>query len=736
MIQLQKATRKHSRTGIWTALILGLWTAAVLGGCGSLWATRTQPEADVAPALASTPIRTRLPTITPTLVPMSTPTPAASPTATPTPLPLPTFTPTAVPSPTLIPMLALSVTPEVPTTQGHTESAQTVVASGHEEGQAEAAKPSADAVPQRTLVLSFCPTPHFLASVTPLTHLTLRLEGIDQMRCLSQNLHRHDPDLTQLRVELEGLQGLTDEVLPGSPHMTHLTLDVAGVAALTSRLLSQFPNLVSLHLHDSSDGWRSVRPELVLSETFFSHAPNLTDLSLRLDRLTQMASNLLEPVPNLQQLQLIVGLEGPLPNELLVPVPNLQQLQLIAGPEGSLPDGLLAPVSKLERFSVSVETFDAIPIGFLDDLAQLTELSIQFRHYYKYGPSTPLSEDFQIDTPRLEIFSLSSDRLASLPDNLLPDTAKLTHLHLNLPNLQEWPSSFLMHTPALEFLEMQYGYGTNGKEIQELHSVPPHFLTQAPNLIHLNLGAADGVQELPAGFLANSPKLEYLDLAVNVTELPEDFLAQHPQLKTLKLFVPRVTKVPDDFLVHVSRLRSLELDLRQVDALPTDFLEHTPLLGYLKLDVDQVDALPNDFLSYTPRLGHLYVRAANVVSLPENFLGYSPRIETLGLGMPSVALPPGPGDTLWDTLQAASFRVKVTAPEVQVKGDGYFCPVDGKVVERGDILEVVGREQDSMGNTLLSVFHWWNRDLFFSFYERHWCLFSIDARYTEPTLDL
>ena len=554
--------------------------------------------------------------------------------------------------------------------------------------------------------------PDFLAPVSALTRLTLWLEGIDQMRCLSQSLQKHDPNLTELRVELEGLQGLTDEVLPGLPHLTHLTLDVAKVTALPSRWLSQFPNLVSLQLHDSTDGWPQRAGPLALSETFFIHTPNLTDLSISLDRLTRMAPNLLEPVPNLQQLQLTVSSEG------------------------ALPDDFLAPVSELERLSISVESFDAIPIGFLDDPAQLTELSIQFRNFDKYDESVSLPADFQINASRLETFSLSSSQLASLPDNFLPDTTKLTHLYLDIPNLHEWPSSFLWHTPVLKFLEMEYGYNKNGKETHELHSVPPHFLAEAPNLIHLNLGAADRVQELPAGFLANSPKLEYLDLAVNVTELPENFLAQHPQLKTLKLFVPRVTKVSHDFLAHVSHLQSLELDLRQVDSLPADFLARTPWLGYLRLDVDQVDLLPNGFLSYAPRLGHLYVRAANVVSFPENFLDYSPRIETLGLGMPSVALPPGPGDTLWDTLQAASFRVKVTAPEVHVEADGYFCSGDDIVVERGDILEVIRREQDSTGNTLLSVYHWWNRDLFFSFYERHWCLFSIDVRYTEPTLDL
>ena len=559
--------------------------------------------------------------------------------------------------------------------------------------------------------LDLCRTPDFLAPVTPLTHLTLRLEGIDQLRCLSRSLQQRNPDLAQLRVELEGLQGLTDELVPGLPHLTHLTLDVARVNMLPPRLLSQFPNLVSLQLHDSNYSRHRVASPLALPETFFAHTPNLTDLSLRTGRMTRLAPNLLAPVPNLQQLELTVSAEG------------------------SLPVDLLAPVPELGKFSVSVENSDAMPMGFLDDLAQLTELSIQFRNYDKYDPGSPLPEDFQIVAPKLEKFSLHSNQ-PSLPDNILLDTANLTHLHLNVPNLQEWPAAFLMQTPALEFLEMKYGYNKGGKEIHELRSVPPHFLVRAPNLIHLNLGAVDRVQELPAGFLANSPKLEYLDLAVNVAELPENFLAQHPQLKTVKLFASRATKVPPDFLAHVLHLQSLELDLRQVDALPADFLARTPWLGYLRLDVDQVDALPSSFLSYTPRLGHLYMRAANVESLPENFLDHSPRIKTLGLGMPHLASPPGPGDALWDTLQTTSFRVKVTEPEVHVEADGYFCSGDVKVVKQGDILEVFWREQDSMGNTVLSVFHWWNRDLFFSFYERHWCLFSIDARYTEPTVEL
>ena len=392
---------------------------------------------------------------------------------------------------------------------------------------------------------------------------------------------------------------------------------------------------------------------------------------------------------------------------------------------------------ELERFSVSVETFDAIPIGFLDDLAQLTELSIQFRHYYKYGPSTPLSEDFQIDTPRLEIFSLSSDRLASLPDNLLPDTAKLTHLHLNLPNLQEWPSSFLMHTPALEFLEMQYGYGANGKEIQGLHSVPPHFLTEAPNLIHLNLGAADGVPELPAGFLANSPNLEYLDLAVGVTELPENFLAQHPQLKRVTLFAPQVTTLPPEILSHSSQLESLRMDLQQAAALPPGWLTQTPWLQSLELDVNQVRQLPAHFLSDTPRLEYLNLHAENVTALPEGFLAHTPRIQTLGLAMPQVVSPPRPGDVLWDTLEATSERVKLTEPDFQVTmyGESECLPFDPQF-ELGDILEIVWRELDNEGNTILWVYPWLKRSVFFSFYERHECPFAIDSRYTEPTLDI
>lgn len=99
-------------------------------------------------------------------------------------------------------------------------------------------------------------------------------------------------------------------------------------------------------------------------------------------------------------------------------------------------------------------------------------------------------------------------------------------------------------------------------------------------------------------------------------------------------------------------------------------------------------------------------------------------------------------------LQSASFRVKVTQPDFQVSsGENGGCGVANWEIELGDILEVLRREQDSdlefvvpkqnsEDTTILIVYPWFERDLFFTFYERHACPFMIDVRYTEPTLDV
>ena len=370
----------------------------------------------------------------------------------------------------------------------------------------------------------------------------------------------------------------------------------------------------------------------------------------------------------------------------------------------------------LKRLYLNGPRLTALPSGLLDNHSHLTNVEIYLCDLDR------LPDDFLVHTPRLQSLYLVMDPYRChrapgpkfLPERFLSHTPNLTRLVLGLQGLKALPPSFLAHVPRLQHLELMTTLGKGGKFTYPISSLPAHFLENAPSLTYLDLWPVVRLSNLPADFLARSSRLRHLYLDVN-----------------------GVSVVPDGFLTQVPYLQRLELDLEQVDALPDGFLAHTPWLRHLKLDVDRVGALPVGFLEHAPHLEGLSVRATNIVALPKNFLVYSPQIEALDLGMPQLESPPEPGDALWDTLQSTSFRVKVISSDFEAiyDEDDHFCSFfDG--IEPGDILEVHGREQDSEGNILLRAFYWWTRDLFFTFYERGDCLFKVDFRITEPTLDV
>ena len=556
-----------------------------------------------------------------------------------------------------------------------------------------------------------CEAANLLAPVPQLAHFKLsRTVNAPQLICLADSLQAQAPNLSRLELRLSSLQDLTTDVLPGVP-VTHLTIDLAGVSSLPADLLSQASHLTHLKLYDSSR--RYGRGEgFTLPAGLLAGTPLLTEFVLDFRNLEAM------------------------PADLLAPVPRLQTLHFNVGRLPALPPGWLDPVTGLETLSLSGQFMKSISPGLLADMPQLRELEIHMQAL------DSLPADFLLWAPQLQSFALNAggyhSNLVAVPEEFLAHTPSLTTLRLRVPRLQELPPTFLAHSPQLERLELEYNYGKSGKEFYALQSVPAHFLVDAPNLTYLDLGAIRGVQELPAEFLANSPQLKYLDLDVNVTALPADFLSQHPQLATVRMFTSQVTGLPHSFLGQSSQLESLSLDLKQVTALPSGFLTQTPRLHFLKLDVSQVGALPSGFLAHTPNLEFLILRAEQITALPYGFLAVTPQpMKTLGLGMPRLAFPPGPDHTLWPQLQAASYRVKIVSPDFQVVyGHSELCSGDDYALEVGDILEVFWREQGEAGHTVLSVFPWWDRDLFFTFYERHWCSFQIDARYTEPTLEV
>ena len=571
-------------------------------------------------------------------------------------------------------------------------------------------------------------------------HLTSLRLGLRRPTDKVLELLQHAPQLT--RLTLDGLaEPLPADSLAHLSHLTHLTVE-GGFNPCEAPALQLPATLIDFGLRLVVEGSQVACLDDSLADNWLTHVPALTRLSIDLHELAKLDTDVLPSFPALTHLTLDVSGMTALPSRLLADLPHLTHLQLHGRPIADLgllpaeflastphlielslglpqlnhiPAELLAPVPNLRRLYLSASHLESLPAGLMANASQLTDVHVEL-----YGLES-LPDDFLSHTPQLRSLYLGTNMykhpepaLRFLPERFLSHTPKLTHLWLALWALEVLPSSFLAHAPLLQHLELDYIDGYPGRRVYPLSSFPDHFLENAPNLTYLNLWPVVGLSDLPTDFLAHSRLLRHLYLDVN-----------------------GVPSLPDSFLTQALHLQRLELDLRQVDALPDGFLAHTPWLWYLKLNVDQVDAIPDGFLAQTPHLEDLYIRAANVTALPDSFLVHGPRIETLGLGIPHLESPPGPDDALWDTLQSASFRVKVNSPDFQILQDeGNGCMGVAWEVEQDDILEVAWREQDSEGNILLKAYPWWKRDLFFTFYERHECTFTIDARFTEPTLDV
>ena len=493
------------------------------------------------------------------------------------------------------------------------------------------------------------------------------------------------PRLTHLELNVDETAALPEHLLAALPRLTHLTLrvtDVDGTAALPEHLLAQVPALTHLTLEVAGMALPN-GSSLALPDGFFAHAPRLTSLTLDMTGSLSLPTRLLDPVPQLTELRIDTWDTTSLPADFLTHAPHLETLSLdVAGLE-ALPAGFLSHAPRLKAFHLS---------DWVD----------------RQRPGTP--------------------GLTSLPEGFLAHAPQLAELHLHVPRLQALPEGFLAHAPHLETLELDYvryagpnrsryyrGYLETleldyiSKEVTPLASLPEGFLSHAPRLrqLKLELGL---VTEFPADFLAHAPQLRHLSLDANgASVLPPDFLARHPGLETVRLLANGVASLPEGFLSHVPRLHEVELEVNRVAALPPDFLAHAPHLTYLNL------------------------RALNLTALPPDLLAHAPRIHTLGLAMPLLEPTLAPGHRLWDTLQAASLRVKVTrpdpvlflAPNVWAScEDMSLSDID---VEVGDILEVWERTRDDHDRRLLRVEPWQELARAGS------CPYLIEARFTEPT---
>ena len=595
---------------------------------------------------------------------------------------------------------------------------------------------------------------------------SLDLEGQYPAAVLARLL-THVPHLTHLTlgVRVTGTTVLPEHLLAYMPHLTHLTLKVAGTTALPARLLAQVPALahltlkgVSLALPNGSLNASS----LVLPDAFFAHVPHLTALTLGVTGSLSLPARLLDPVPQLTELQIdIAGITPSLsaailtqaphleafPADFLTQAPHLEALHLRANKLKAFPANFLTQAPHLETLSLDVGSLEAFPADFLTHTPHLESLHLRADNLEAFPTG------FLAHVPRLKAFHLFAweygppPGLTSLPAGFLSHAPQLVELHLHVPRLRALPPDFLAHAPRLETLELDYSryvrdYGNHSKEVTPLTALPEGFLSHAPRLqqLKLELGL---VTEFPEDFLAHAPQLRHLSLDANgVSALPPGFLARHSELETVRLLANGVANLPRGFLDRSPNLRSLLLDLQQVEALPEGFLMHATRLHEAELGVNRVATLPPDFLVHAFHLVHLDLRALNLTALPADFLADAPRLRMLGLAMPLLEPTLTPGHRLWNTLQAASLRVKVTRsdPILFKPRDPAWGPLceDKSLsdinVEIGDILEVRERTRDDHDRRLLRVVPWRNRELSVTFWGYGSCPYLIDARFTEPTL--
>ena len=594
-----------------------------------------------------------------------------------------------------------------------------------------------------------CATPELLAPVPQLRHFAVHMAAeARELACLDRALRLHTPVLVELHVELQDLQDLQDleaGVLPGLPRLTRLTLDVGGLTRLPAQLLAETPELTHLTLRG---GTRDAA--LTLPEGFFAHTPRLTALSLHANRLQDLPPDLLTPLSDLQQVQLVTEDMTALPTwfldrvtELRVTEPRMDTKSRIL----SLPADFLMHAPRLEVLHLESSSLTSFPEHFLTYAPRLVELNL------RVPALQALPAAFLAHAPRLAVFHLRTSEyqtseyplaLQSLPEGFLTYAPHLVDLHLLAPVLRTLPSSFLAHAPRLEKLTLAHGYEPSPpypREKLPIRSLPINFLAHAPRLRHLDLASLGNVVRFPQGFLSGSPQLRYLNLDANEAEaLPVDFLTRHPHLETVWIRGQNVPALPRGFLAQSSNLVDLQLDLQRVEALPDGLLAHTPRLRNAAIDVHRVEALPPGFLADVPHLASLNLRAHHLTAWPADFLTRAPRIRTLGLAMPLLEPTLTPDHLLWDTLQAAGLRVKVTRPDpFHFEDPDFKGGCIPSTIRLGDILEVEGREHDDNGDRLLRVSHWRERELFANDY--YWtyltpCPYLIDARFTAPTFEV
>ena len=526
----------------------------------------------------------------------------------------------------------------------------------------------------------------FLAHVPQLQTLSL---GLCHLAALPEGFLVHTPQLQTLSLSPNYLTALPEGFLVHTPQLQTLSLSLNHLTALPEGFLAHVPQLQTLSLDTSSLA-------AALPERFLAHVPQLQTLSLATGNLAALPEGFLAHVPQLATFNLDAHRLAALPEGFLVHAPQLATFNLDAPQLTALPESFLAHVPRLHTLTLAEyynpALFTALPESFLAHAPQLAAFNLDAPRLIA------LPENFLAHAPQLTAFNLDAPQLTALPENFLAHAPQLAAFNLDAPRLIALPRGFLAHAPRLQTLTLETGHALawpdgptetacrrvltlrmsvrTALDFLQLHAPclrrldlaltegDPAQLVDLPQLEALTLYVDSKTAWLvgPAGLLAHAPRLRILELHA-AGPLPRDFLAYTPQLQTLTLAltdarlpahtlveVPQLTQfwlqapdlheLPPGFLAHAPRLRRLEIEALSLSNLSVGFLANAPRLRHLSLDTWNLAVLPDDFLAHAPHLTTFTLRQNRLASLPEGFLAHVPRLERLSLNAESLAVLP------------------------------------------------------------------------------------------------
>ena len=526
----------------------------------------------------------------------------------------------------------------------------------------------------------------FFAHVPQLQTLSL---GVCHLAALPEGFLDHTSQLQTLSLSTRFLTALPEGFLDHTPQLQTLSLSLNSLTALPEGFLAHVPQLQTLSLSLNSltalpEGFLAHVPQLqtlslatgnlaALPEGFLAHVPQLATFNLRAHRLTALPESFLVHAPQLATFNLHAPQLTALPESFLVHAPRLQTLTLAddynsAHRLTALPESFLAHAPQLATFNLDAPQLTALPESFLAHAPQLTTFNLDAPQL------TALPESFLAHAPQLATFNLDAPRLAALPKGFLAHAPRLQTLTLETGHALVWPDDptetvcrrvltlrmnvrtaldFLqLHAPCLRRLDLGVTEGDPAQlvDLPQLEALTLYvdsktawlaglagLLTHAPRLRILELHATG---PLPRDFLAYTPQLQTLTLALTGARLSAHTLVEVPQLAQFWLQAPDLRELPPGFLAHAPRLRRLEIEASSLSNLSVGFLANAPHLRDLSLDTWSLAVLPDDFLAHAPHLTTFTLRQNRLAALPEGFLAHVPRLERLSLNAESLAALP------------------------------------------------------------------------------------------------